>query len=139
MKLKTIKKCFNYNPKTGELFYSMDSPINKGKKITRKYVTLNKEKISCNKVIYAIMKGEIPSFALGFSDRDNKNWKWDNIEPLNKIISKRQKGKTIKSNVGKVSTTAFDRCMDNFLIRGFPLKPTTRYLQSTTYQLSPNN
>ncbi len=119
MEISTIKKCFNYNPKTGELFYSENSPINKGKRITRKYVTINKEKISCTKIIYAIMTSELPYFMLGFIDGNNKNWKWENITSNSKVLSIKRRGIKIKNKVEKVSTAAFDKTMDMFLLRGF--------------------
>ncbi len=119
MEISTIKKCFNYNPKTGELFYSQNSPINKGQRITRKYVTINKEKISCTKVMYALIKDVVPSFALGFIDGDNTNWVWTNIGPTSKIISKRQAGRPIKSKIEKMCIGCFDNCMNIFLAKGF--------------------
>lgn len=120
MEISTIKKYFNYDPKTGELFYSSKSPINKGKRITRKYVTLNKEKISCTKIMYAIMNSKFPEFMLGFTDGDNKNWKWSNIEPASKSISRRQKESNSKAKtIGRICSKYFGESMDMFLLRGF--------------------
>jgi hypothetical protein len=83
--LEQLKDELYYNKDTGELIWIIPK---KGRQINAgtinvygyKTITYNNYKISCTKIIWYFMTGELPTQPIGFVDKDSTNLKWDNLK-----------------------------------------------------------